>query len=58
MNSKPNVAHTCASLSQVQELIYLSPGLLYEFGEEQLTLAERVFERNKSKYSLMGSYEV
>jgi len=42
----------------VRELISLNPGLLYEFGDEQLALAERVFERNRSKYALMGSYEV
>ncbi len=43
---------------RVRELVSLNPGLLYEFGEEQLAMAERVFERNKTKYAFMGSYEV
>ena len=43
---------------QVRELLHLCPGLFYVFGDEQLALAERVFESNRRKYALMGSYEV
>ena len=43
---------------QVKELLYYCPGMLYEFGEEQVVLAERVFERNRTKYAFLGSYEV
>ena len=45
--------------ARVRELALLCPGLLYdEWGSEQLALAERAFERNRAKYSMMGSYEV
>ncbi len=43
---------------QVKELLFECPGLYYEFGDEQLALAERAFERNRQRYSQMGSYEV
>jgi hypothetical protein len=39
-------------------MLYHFPGILYDFGDEQLALAERVFERNRTKYAFMGSYEV
>lgn len=57
----PIPSHPCTSPpphKQVQELLFLSPGLFYDFGGEQLSLAERAFERNRERYSQMGSYEV
>jgi hypothetical protein len=43
---------------RVQQLVWHFPGILYEFGDEQLSIAERVFERRRGSYSAMGSYEV
>ncbi|GBF88961.1 hypothetical protein Rsub_01460 [Raphidocelis subcapitata] len=44
--------------ARVRDLLFQCPGLLYEFGDEQLALAERAFEVNRTKYAFMGSYEV
>jgi hypothetical protein len=43
---------------RVDELLFECPGLLYDFADQQLGLAERAFERSRAKYAFMGSYEV
>lgn len=43
---------------KLRELLLQFPGLLYEFGDEQLALAERAFEASRRKYAFLGSYEV